>query len=98
MATINEILVAKNDADLTRRLQLANQLTGNMTEAEFQLALPKLLTVKIKIGADTTDLATVYTYANAVYTQAVKALPDVPGLNPAAVTDAHIQAAFEALN
>lgn len=96
MASINEIIAAKKDDLLVERLRTAAELSG-MDIAVFNDRITQLLGVTITVDSQETTLADVYTYAATVHAQAVAALPPEPGKNPAAVTDAHINAAFEAL-
>lgn len=97
MASINEIIAAKNDDLLVERLRVAAELEGILTQGAFTDQLTRLLGVPITVSGSETTLADVYAYAANVHSQAVSALPPPPGSNPAAVTDTHIQAALAAI-
>ena len=96
MASINEIIAAKKDADLIERLQTAAELSG-IDIAVFNDRITQLLGAEITVNGEKTTIADVYTYARTVHAQAVAALPPEPGKNSAAVTDAHINAALVAI-
>ena len=60
---------------------------------EFQIG--QLVTIPVE---GTQTVADVYAYASETRQQQVAALPPLPGLNPGAVTDAHLAAAIAVVN
>lgn len=92
MATIADIQAARDDADLRARIETAAEALGLGTQwAHSQMG--RLVAVTIESGGDATTLADVYAYAAATY----QPTPP-PGANPAAVVDAMIYEAINAVN
>lgn len=82
------IIAARDDDHLKDRARALGASIG-MTSMEVEAAWDRLVTLPVdESGAS--SIATVYEYAAAQYAQALAALPPEPGVNPAAVTDAHI--------
>lgn len=92
--TTAQHIAARNDADLAERLTASAEQANIPNAASFvQQNLGRLVSTDI---GDTTITA-VHAYASTVYSDAVAALPPKPGLNPAAVTDAQLALAVQAV-
>lgn len=92
MATLAQIITARDDRDLQSRIIAAVQEAG-LEETWARPLMGRLVTQPIPAESGATTIADVYAYAAAVWT------PDkaAPGSNPAAVTDTQIRAAVAAL-
>lgn len=89
MATIAEHIAARNDADLRGRLVAAAEREGIPAAAHWVESQVGQL-VAADLGG--TTVADVHAYAVATYEPSPR-----PGQNPAAVTDAQIEAAVQAV-
>lgn len=99
MASTSEHIAARDDANLQRRLIAAAELAG-VPEAATRVAavLGSLVSQEIVVNGERTSITAVHAYASAVrgeYLSDSRAL--LPGLNPGAVTDAHLAAAVQAV-
>lgn len=93
--TTAQHIAARADADLRARfVAVAEQSHIPEPEAFVRANLGRLISTRIE--GDTTITA-VHAYASVVYDEAVAALPPKPGLNPAAVTDAQLAQAVQAV-
>jgi len=96
MATTSQHIATRNDPDLLERFVAAAEqagITSARSWVEFNMG--QLATVKVD-GEQT--VADVYAYAMEVRQNAVNALPPLPGINPGAVTDAHLVSAISAVH
>ena len=99
MATTSEHIAARDDLDLQSRLVAAAEQAG-VEDAAGQVYnnLGALMATPITVNGEETTVTAVHAYAAAVrreHLAAPQALP--PGLNPGAVTDAHLHAAIQAV-
>lgn len=93
--TTAQHIAARNDEDLRDRLvAAAEQAHIDSPEAFVTVNIGRL--VSTPVDGDST-ITTVHAYADDVRKQAVAQLPPPPGLNPGAVTDAHLAAAIQAV-
>ena len=90
MTTIAQVQSALADEDLRARILIAAGMTGR-DPGSVQANLTRLLAAPVTANGDT--LATVHDYAAATYKPTLR-----PGANPAAVTDAMILAALNAID
>ncbi len=99
MPTTSEHIAARDDGDLISRLvAAAEQMDIPNAGSAVSAVLPKLVSSTISVNGEETTLTTVHAYAAAVRRDLLEseaALP--PGLNPGAVTDAHLEAAIQAV-
>ena len=99
MPSTTEHIAARDDIDLQHRLIAAAEQSGiNNAASRVATALGTLVSHPIEVNGETTSLTAVHAYAAAVrkeYLEDERALP--PGLNPGAVTDAHLAAAVLAV-
>lgn len=86
--TSAQIIAARDNETLKDRARALGALVG-MTPSEVDAAWPTLVVAPVDQTGDA-SIASVLAYAQAVYDQALAALPPEPGSNLAAVTDAHI--------
>ena len=93
--TTAQHIAARDDEDLLARLiATAEQAHIPQADSFVQQNLGKLISTEIDGGS---TLTSVHAYAKATYDAAVEALPPRPGINPAAVTDAQLTQAVEAV-
>lgn len=99
MSTTSEHIAARDDLDLQHRLIAAAEQAGlENASSRVAVALGALVSKPIEVNGETTSLTAVHAYAAAVrkeYLADDRSLP--PGLNPGAVTDAHLLAAVQAV-
>lgn len=99
MPSTNEHIASRDDLDLQHRLIAAAEQAGiDDAASRVATALGKLVSKTIEVNGETTSITAVHAYANSVRNQLLAsdaAMP--PGLNPGAVTDAHLQAAVMAV-
>lgn len=88
--TSASIIAASRDADLLQRA-VALGATVGLTEADIRSRAHELAAAPVGEGDST--VASVFEYAQATYEPTPR-----PGENPAAVTDAHLLHALQALN
>lgn len=92
--TTAQHMAARDDADLVARLvAAAEQAHIDNAESWVRQNVGKLISTDI--GG--TTVTAVHAYASTVYNDAVAALPETPGSNPAAVTDAQLTQAVQAV-
>ena len=90
--SIADLIAARDDADLRERVRAAAEARGlGVSWAESQMG--RLVAATITSADQTTTIADVLAYARANYTPTPR-----PGQNPAAVLDAMIFDAIEAVN
>lgn len=89
MATLSQHIAARNDDDLAERLVAAAEQAG-IPQPEQWVEQHRGRLVSVPIGGE--NLADVHAYAVATYSP-----PPRPGANPAAVTDALIAQAVDAV-
>lgn len=94
--TSAQIIAAASDGDLLARAAALGAMLGH-TQPVIEHAWRRLVSTEVTIGGETTTLARVHDYAAQVREQALAQVPDLPGRNPAAVTDAMILAALDTL-
>jgi hypothetical protein len=97
MPTTSEHIAARDDQDLRSRLVAAAEQAGvpNAAGAVYD-SLGALMAAPISVNGEETSITAVHAYAAAVrreHLAAPQAQP--PGLNPGAVTDAHLHAAIQ---
>lgn len=93
--TTAQHIAARNDKDLFDRFVAVAEQQHILNATEFvRSAIGDLVSTPID-GEST--VTSVHAYATAVYEAALAALPPKPGLNPAAVTDAQLLAAVNAV-
>ena len=93
--TTAQHIAARDDANLTARLVAAAEQKHIPNPESFVMSnVGRLVSTEISEG---TTLTSVHAYAKGQYDIALAALPLAPGLNPAAVTDAQLAAAVEAV-
>lgn len=90
MATLAEHIAARSDTDLLARITAAAEVAGIPAAAHWASTHAGQI---VSTGVEGTDLATVHAYAVATYEPVPR-----PGANPAAVTDAQIEAAVAAVH
>lgn len=99
MTTTTEHIDARDDFDLQRRLTAAAEQLGVPDAASrVAMALGTLVSTPITVNGENTSITAVHAYAAAVrkeYLDDARAM--APGLNPGAVTDAHLSAAVTAV-
>lgn len=99
MPSTNEHIAARDDLDLQHRLIAAAEQAGiDNAASRVAQSLGALVSRTIEVNGQTTSVTAVHAYANgqrAALLASDAALP--AGLNPAAVTDAHLQAAVMAV-
>jgi hypothetical protein len=93
--TTAQHIAAREDVDLRARLVAAAE-QARIPNPEGFIWDNRGAIISTDIG-DGTTLTSVHAYASSVYEQAVAALPPKPGINPAAVTDAQLKLAIEAV-
>lgn len=91
------IATAADDALAARAVALAATLGIPHAETQIRDRRRELAVVPIPNGEGTTTITAVHEYASFTRAQYVAATPPPPGENPAAITDAQIIAALEAL-
>lgn len=95
MVTTAEHLAARADTDLRARLMAAAEQAGKSGAAAWvDEHIGQLLTAPV---AGDNTIAGVYGYAWSERNRLVGELPPAPGVNPGAVTDAHLAAAIAAV-
>lgn len=82
------IIAARDDTHLKDRARALGAMLG-MTSMEVDASWDRIVTRPVDASGEET-IAMVYEYAATQYAQAKAALPPAPGVNPSAVTDAHI--------
>ena len=95
-ATSHQIIAASQDADLRARVRALAAQQG-LSGTDVDAAMSRLVGVSVPQGTGQTTLAAAYASAALTHRQAVEALPPVPGVNPAGVTDSLIVAALATL-
>lgn len=95
MTTTAQHIAARDDRDLQQRLIAAAEQAGIPNAASIVAgSLGALVSRPITVNGEQTSLTAVHAYASAVRSELLeddRLLP--PGLNPGAVTDAHLTAA-----
>lgn len=86
--TSAQIIAARDNEGLKDRVRALGALVG-MTPGEIDAAWPSIVVAPVDQSGES-SIASVLAYTQAVYDQAVAALPPEPGVNPSAVTDAQI--------
>lgn len=86
--TSAQIIAARDNEGLKDRARALGALVG-MTPGEIDAAWPSIVVAPVDQSGES-SIASVLAYTQAVYDQAVAALPPEPGVNPSAVTDAQI--------
>lgn len=95
MATTADHIAARSDPDLlARMIATAEQQAIPSATSWVQANMGQLLSIPVEQGQ---TIADVHAYASNVRKQAVDALPALPGKDPAAVTDNHLETAIQAL-
>ena len=96
MATTAQHIAARNDSDLLARLVAAAEMAGIPdAESKVRSNLGSLVAVTVQDGQTVADVHAYADDVRRIYLQADQALP--PGLNPGAVTDAHLATAVATL-
>lgn len=91
------LIVSSKDADLKERIVVLAAEMG-ISNPEAWIAANMLNLVSTDVDSAGNTLASVYEYAYNVYQEKLRALPEAPGKNPGAVTDAHIRHALAKLS
>ncbi|MBN9607864.1 MAG: hypothetical protein BGO26_06770 [Actinobacteria bacterium 69-20] len=89
------LIAAFADNDLYERIVALAATVGVTPDQVAQARWQMVIAAANDSGTDT--IASVYDYAMETRAQAVAALPPAPGINPGAVTDAHILHALGAV-
>lgn len=95
MTTTTDFMAARGDADLLVRLIAKAELMGIEDAATWiQANMSKLVNIQVDQNQTITDI---FTYATAIRQAALDAVPPRAGINLAAVTDTHLEAAIVAV-
>lgn len=95
MASTAQHIEARADQDLMARLAASAEMQGVPSAMGWvQSHIGELLIVPVDGSQTIVDM---HAYASDVRKQAVAALPPEPGINPGAVTDAHLSTAIESV-
>lgn len=93
--TTAQHIAARDDEDLVARLIATAEQAGIPNPDSFvRTNVGKIISTETVPGS---TITTVHAYASAVRQTAVDALPEVPGKDPAAVTDEQLTAAIQAV-
>lgn len=96
MATTTQHIAARNDPDLLQRLVAAAEMAGIPdAESKVRSQLGALVAVVVQDGQTVADVHAYADDVRRIYLEADQAMP--PGLNPGAVTDAHLATAVATL-
>lgn len=93
--TTAQHIAARNDTDLRNRLVAAAE-QAHIPNAQNFVDQNLGTLVATEVDGQST-ITTVHAYAADVRRQALEALPPLPGINPGAVTDAHLATAVSAV-
>ena len=93
MASTADHIAARNDTDLLQRLVAAAEQAGiDGAQAWVEANRGGIIAADITVNGEQTTVTDVYAYKVATYTPQPR-----PGEDPAAVTDAHLSAAIQAV-
>lgn len=93
--TTAQYMNAKGDMDLLSRFIAKAELMGiEDASSKIQASYRSLITTPVQDGQSAAD---VYAYAAETRETYIKNTPPAPGLNPGAVTDAHLETAINAV-
>lgn len=95
MASTAQHIAARGDSDLLARLIAVAEM-NNIPSAPQWVQQNMGTLISLPIGEGQT-IADVYAYAQETRQIEINALPPLPGLNPGAVTDAHMATAVTAM-
>lgn len=94
--TTAQHIATRDDENIRARL-VATAEQAHVPEPESFVRQNIGRIISTPISQDGTTITTVHAYAAGQYQAALDALPPAPGLNPAAVTDAQLTAAVQAV-
>jgi hypothetical protein len=95
MATTNQHISARNDADILDRFIAAAEILGIEDASRWvQANIGQLITITVESGQTVAD---VHAYAREVREAYIAATPPRPGVNLSAVTDTHLATAIDAV-